>query len=307
MNTETPYIVVIGGPTGSGKTDLAVQLAQAIGTEILNADSRQLYKELNIGVAKPTEQQLSAVKHHFVSEFSIHDEMNAGKFATLARERLTDIIQRTGKVIVTGGTGLYIQALLNGIDNLPETPDFIRRHVEKTYLLKGLPAIQAQLMGINPEAALNTEMQNPARVKRALELAMSSAMNDSIYPQNAEPLPYQTFSFYTNPDRHSLYKNINLRVDAMIREGLEQEVKELYSLRHLKALQTVGYTEFFEYFDGSITKEVCIEKLKQHTRNYAKRQITWFKNKFHGIPLPNTDALVVIFEELKKHGRIIYQ
>jgi tRNA dimethylallyltransferase len=282
--SSTPQIIVIGGPTGSGKTALAIDVAQILGTEIINADSRQVYKELNIGVAKPNPEELLAVKHHFVSNISIHQHYTAQHFAIEARNKIVEIIEKFGTVVVTGGTGLYLQALLYGLDDLPEISEELKVQLNNQLLERGLESLVDELLQLDQEAGENIDLKNPMRVMRALALVKTTHLPlKKIYPSSGEKqliLPYRVEMFALDLPRKQLYERINFRVDNMISAGLVQEVESLIPHKNLKALNTVGYTEMFDFFDGNCTQEEAIEKIKQHSRNYAKRQVTWFGNKF---------------------------
>jgi len=282
--SSTPQIIVIGGPTGSGKTALAIDIAQLLGTEIINADSRQVYEELNIGVAKPNPEELLAIKHHFVSNISIHQHYTAQHFALEARKKIVEIIEKFGTVVVTGGTGLYLQALLYGLDDFPEISEELKIQLNSQLLEQGLESLVDELLQLDQEAGENIDLKNPMRVMRALALVKTTDLPlKKINPSSSEKqlvLPYQVEMFALDLPRKQLYERINLRVDNMISAGLADEVKSLIPHKNLKALNSVGYTELFDFFDGKCTKEEAIEKIKQHSRNYAKRQVTWFGNKF---------------------------
>jgi tRNA dimethylallyltransferase len=282
--SSNPQIIVIGGPTGSGKTALAIDIAQILGTEIINADSRQVYEELNIGVAKPNSEELIAIKHHFVSNISIHQHYTAQHFALEARNKIVEIIEKFGTVVVTGGTGLYLQALLYGLDDLPEISEELKVQLNNQLLERGLESLVDELLQLDQEAGENIDLKNPMRVMRALALVKTTHLPlKKIYPSSGEKqlvLPYRVEMFALDLPRKQLYERINLRVDSMISAGLVQEVESLIPHKNLKALNTVGYTEMFDFFDGNCTQLEAIEKIKQHSRNYAKRQVTWFGNKF---------------------------
>ena len=282
--SSNPQIIVIGGPTGSGKTALAIDIAQILGTEIINADSRQVYEELNIGVAKPNSEELLAIKHHFVSNISIHQHYTAQHFALEARDKIVKIIEKFGTLVVTGGTGLYLQALLYGLDDLPEISEELKVQLNNQLLERGLESLVDELLQLDQEAGENIDLKNPMRVMRALALVKTTHLPlKKIYPSSGDKqlvLPYLVEMFALDLPRKQLYERINLRVDNMISAGLVQEVESLIPHKNLKALNTVGYTEIFDFFDGNCTQLEAIEKIKQHSRNYAKRQVTWFGNKF---------------------------
>ncbi len=303
-----PALIVIGGPTASGKTKVAIETAVALHTSIVNADSRQIFKELNIGVAKPSVSELSQVPHHLVSAISIHSHFGAGEFERTATEILNQIFQKSPFAVVCGGTGLYLNSLINGLDPLPKVSAETREKVNNMQVQLGLPGMVELLLKEDPNAEDYTELQNPARVKRALELILTTGKSPNQYfSQTKKELPWQVFGYYLNPDREILYSQINSRVDRMIEEGLEFEARALLQYRNLTALRTVGYSEFFDYFDGKYTLQDCINKIKQHTRNYAKRQLTWFKNQTTFQPVQLEQMIDTIFADLEKHGYSIHQ
>lgn len=270
------HLIVIGGPTASGKTSFAIQLAKHFNTEIISADSRQLYKELNIGVARPTTEELAQVKHHLIASHSIHSELNAGSYAQQAQELIEQLFRDKDALILVGGTGLYIQAVLDGFDPLPGANPELREELDQLYKKEGIVALQTRLNTIAPDAEVK-DPHNPQRLIRAIEIAMGSVNEDAI--NKGLDHRYAQHKFYLNPDRDSLYDRINERVDHMMEEGLLDEVKGLLPYKDLNALQTVGYKELFAFLEGTYSREFAIDKIKQHSRNYAKRQLTWFKNK----------------------------
>jgi tRNA dimethylallyltransferase len=303
-----PVVIVIGGPTASGKTKAAIEIATALQTEIINADSRQIYKELEIGVAKPTLEELAQAKHHLVSSISIHQAYTTGDFEKEALRLISEIGQQKKFVIVSGGTGLYIQALLNGMDPLPKISLELRNKVNKMHQDLGTAELAEALKKIDPNASEYVELSNPARVKRAMELVLANNKSlKDLFTGNKIDRPWKTLGYYLNPDREWLYQKINQRVDLMISEGLELEAEALKSFRNLNALQTVGYSEFFDLFDGKYTHIDCVEKIKQHTRNYAKRQLTWFKNQTDFKAVTSENLISTIFADLKSNGYSIYE
>lgn len=275
-------LIVVGGPTGSGKTDLAIRLALHFGAEIISADSRQVYQELPIGSAAPDEQQLKLVKHHFIGSKSIHDHFNAGIFAASAEVKLQELFLQNPVQIVCGGSGLYIKALIEGMDELPNVPAHIRAQVMEIYTNEGLEKLQQLLLEQDPIYAAEVDMQNKARLMRALELIAATGQKYSAMRRGMKKiLPYRVMYLRTALDRVTLYEQINQRTPKMIDAGWIEEARAVYPHRTIKALQTVGYTELFDYFDGKHDLTTTIELIKQNTRRYAKRQETWFK---HQIP-----------------------
>jgi tRNA dimethylallyltransferase len=270
--------IIICGPTASGKTAAAIALAQKYNTSIISADSRQCFKELNIAVAKPTTAQLNAVPHFFINSHSIFDNVNAAVYEKYALKKLSEIFEQNDVAIVCGGTGLYLKALCDGQDNIPSIPKEIREKINQQYNENGLGWLQTQLKLHDEKFASKGEMQNPQRMQRALEVVLHT--NKSIldfYTDSKTKRDFNVIKLAVEIDRQFLYNNINKRVDEMLEAGLVTEAKELLPHKELNALQTVGYTELFEHFEGKIGLPTAIEKIKQHTRNYAKRQVTWFK------------------------------
>ena len=289
------YLIVIGGPTASGKTALAIQLAQHFSTEIISADSRQFYQEMNIGTAKPTTAELAAVKHHFVNNLSIHDDYSVGDFEAEATLTLEKIFAEKDVAIMVGGTGLYIRAVCEGLDDFPDTPLSTRQYFENLHQENGIEYLQKMLQDVDNQYFTKIDISNPARLIRALSVWKTSGQPYSNFlgkkktERNFEPI-----YLVLDVPREILYNRINKRVDAMITAGLEQEAKELWEFKNRNALQTVGYSELFNYFEGQYSRVEAIEKIKQHTRNYAKRQITWFKKDAHWQRILPTDFDKVI-------------
>ena len=277
------HVWILGGATASGKTALAIQMAEILNTEIINCDSRQVYLELNIGVAKPSMEELNRVPHHGIDISSIEDHFSAGTFQQLLRPTLDLLLEKHNHVIVTGGTGLYIQHLLYNLDELPEVDWDIREKVNHWESEFGNQFIAHKLLESDEEAGNYVKLDNPARVKRALELVLQlNKPVQEIFSQKISPYneKYQLHFLAIDIPRDVLYQRINQRVDQMVLSGLVEEVKNLVAKSHIKALQTVGYTELFQHFNGDSTLEQAIDQIKQHTRNYAKRQITYFKHQF---------------------------
>lgn len=270
-------LIVIAGPTASGKTSLAIELAQKSGAQIFNADSRQFYRLMNIGTAKPGPAEQKAVKHHFIDILDPQEDYSAGRFATDISAALTEYFRHRDVAILTGGSGLYINAALYGFDDLPEVPSEIRQKWRHILEQDGLEKLQQALKTADPEYAQQVDMQNPQRVQRALEVIDAGGRPFSSFRQKKTvQRPFETTLVLLWPERKILYDHINQRVDSMIREGLVNEVSALLKFRHHNALKTVGYSEIFSYLDGNMSLEEAVDKIKQHTRNYAKRQYTWF-------------------------------
>jgi tRNA dimethylallyltransferase len=271
-------LVVVVGPTAVGKTATAILLAQHFNTEIISADSRQFYREMNIGTAKPYADELAAAPHHFINSHSIEHEYSAGDFERDALQLLEKLFQTTDVVIMVGGSGLFVRAVCEGLDDLPKAPEGVREALNKSFEENGLEPLKARLKEIDSQYYATADIDNPQRVIRALEVHEATGKSMSFYQK--KELSKRTFNIVTiglNMEREKLYERINLRVDKMMEAGLLEEVKSLATYRHKPAMLTVGYSEIFEYLDGNCSQQEAVEKIKQNSRRYAKRQITWFK------------------------------
>jgi tRNA dimethylallyltransferase len=271
-------VYVIAGPTAVGKTAAAIALAQKLNTEIISADSRQCYKEMSIGTAKPSAEELAAVKHHFVNEYPVTRHITAADYEELALEYLEEIFKKADTAVVCGGTGLYIKALCEGLDEMPDTDPEVAIAVNNEYVEKGLGWLQEAVRDEDPVYYSMGEIQNPARLLRALIFMRSTG--ESIYTYrkgNKKQRPFKIVKVGLKLPKEELYERINQRVLQMMDAGLEAEARGLYEQRHLKNLQTVGYTELFDHIDGKTSLQKAVELIQQHTRNYAKRQMTWFR------------------------------
>lgn len=295
-------VLLITGPTAVGKTSLAIQLAKQFHTEIISADSRQCYKEITIGVAKPSAEELQEVKHHFINSHSIHENLNAAAFEEYALSAAAEIFQQHDIAVMVGGTGLYIKAFCEGMDDIPAVDETIRKQLQNDYQQQGIEWLQEQLQTNDPLFAKEGEMQNPQRMLRALEVVLSTGQSILQYRKGEKrKRNFNIIKIGLDLPREELYQRINQRVDVMLENGLPEEAKSVHPLRHLNALQTVGYRELFDFFDGSSTLEQAIEKIKQNSRHYAKRQLTWFKrdeemNWFH--PANTSQIQVYILQQL---------
>ena len=275
---EKKHLIVIGGATASGKTALAIRLAQHFSTEIVSADSRQFYREMNIGTAKPNELELALVKHHFINNLSIHTDYSVGDYEREAMRVLETIFEKKNVAIMVGGTGLYIKAVCEGLSEFPETPLSIRQEFQDLYEKEGIEILQKKLQEVDYKYFMQVDRDNPVRLIRALSVWKATGKPFSSFMQPVKPKRFfETIYISTDLPRPVLYKRINQRVEAMIYQGLVEEARSLYPFKNLNALQTVGYSELFEYFEDAVTFAEAIDKIKQHTRNYAKRQVTWFK------------------------------
>ncbi len=271
-------LLCILGPTAVGKTATAITLAKQLNTEIISADSRQFFKEISIGTAKPSKQELAEVKHHFIGHLSIHDNYNAGDFERDALTILNELFKTHNTVIAVGGSGLYVKALIDGLDDMPKADEDLRSELNELYKTEGILALQNKLLIINENIYQQTELQNPQRVMRAIEVAL--AMQKGFVPNKKKnPREFNVIKVVINLDREVLYQRINTRVDLMMQEGLLNEAQTMQPYKDNYALQTVGYTELFNHLNGDYTLPKAVELIKQHTRNYAKRQITWFKKE----------------------------
>ncbi|MDX2001190.1 MAG: tRNA (adenosine(37)-N6)-dimethylallyltransferase MiaA [Chitinophagales bacterium] len=276
--SQKPVLLFIVGPTASGKTALSIELAKHFHTEIISADSRQVFKELNIGTAKPTADELLQVPHHLVGHLSIEQDYSAGKFETEALSIAEQLFKRYPLVIVSGGTGLYVNALLNGMDELPKIDEAVRKKVINGYEEKGLQWLQSQVAALDPIYYQQVDIQNPQRLMRALEVSIACNKPYSSFRSGKKSeRPFDTIKIGLDPGREQLYANINRRVEKMMEQGLLEEVKSVWDYRDRNALQTVGYTELFNYLDGKTDYEEAVALIKQNTRRYAKRQMTWFR------------------------------
>ena len=275
-----PTVVVVAGPTAVGKTDFCVRLAQYFNTEILSADSRQFYKELSIGTAKPTEAERQGIIHHFIDSHSISESYSAGAFERDALACLDTLFQKKDIVIVTGGSGLYIKALCEGLDDLPDTPPELRAELMQRLQDEGLASLQNQLQILDPVYCENNDLQNSQRVVRALEVCLFFNKSFSSFRQRQTiQRPFEIIEIGLERSREELYQRIDARMNEMLAKGLVEEVKNLTDFRSHNALQTVGYKEVFSFFDGEYDYEEMVRLLKRNTRRYAKRQMTWFKHQ----------------------------
>ncbi|MBX2946000.1 MAG: tRNA (adenosine(37)-N6)-dimethylallyltransferase MiaA [Cyclobacteriaceae bacterium] len=278
MDLTHKRLLVIVGPTAVGKTEVAIKVAEHFKTEIISADSRQFFKELIIGTAKPNAEELSRVKHHFINSHAITEEYDAARYAGDALTFIYKLFERHDYLVVCGGSGLYIKALLEGFDDIPEVPDNIRDEIIAHYETEGLEWLQTNLQELDPAYWQKVDQQNPARLMRALEVVMATGKSiSSFQTKQKQQLPFQVIKIGLELDRELLYKRIDARMDEMIAKGLFEEAKAMYPYRHHQALQTVGYKEIFDFLDGQYDREEAVRLLKRNTRRYAKRQFTWFK------------------------------
>ena len=277
---KKPVLIVVVGPTAVGKTDFCVQLAQKLDCEIFSADSRQFYKEMTIGTAKPSQTEMGGIKHHFIDSHSINDDFSAGDFERQADNLLTEYFKNNHVAILTGGSGLFVKALLYGLDDMPAVAPEIREKYMKRLENEGIEILQKELKETDPETFENIDIQNSQRVVRALEVCEGTGSKFSSFKARKEKqLDYEVIKIGLERPREELYSRINQRVDQMLESGLLSEVETLKNFENHNALQTVGYKEVFGFFKNEYDFQTMVELLKRNTRRYAKRQLTWFKNQ----------------------------
>ncbi|MDR3226832.1 MAG: tRNA (adenosine(37)-N6)-dimethylallyltransferase MiaA [Prevotellaceae bacterium] len=270
-------LVVLLGATGVGKTDLSIRLAQYLQCPIISSDSRQIYREMTVGTAVPTAEQLRSVQHYFIQSRSVFDDYTAGKFEIDATELIEKLFKTHKQLLMVGGSGLYIDAVCRGIDAIPATDKWLRQNIIERYKTEGIESLRFELKRLDAEIYNQIDIKNPQRVMRALEVCMTSGKPYSSLKQNfAKTRDFDILKIGIQLNRNELYNRINRRVDTMFEQGLLAEAKSLYAHRNINALKTVGYKEIFEYFDGKISLAEAIELIKRNTRHYAKRQISWF-------------------------------
>ena len=281
--SEKNYLIIIAGATAVGKTSISIDLARHFDAEILSCDSRQFFRETNIATAKPSPKELSLVKHHFINELSIHQSYSVGDFERDGLQLLEQLFKKNKLVLLTGGSGLYIRALCEGLDHFPAVPPKVLEEVKQWHQKKGLKFLQEKLKSLDPKYFQKVDLQNPHRLIRALSVCLASGQPYSSFREKTKKNPRNFIPVYIllTRNRDELYQRINLRVDEMIKNGLIEEAKQLLPFRQLNALQTLGYSELFDYLDGKTSLEEAVELIKRNTRRFAKRQITWFRRKSH--------------------------
>jgi tRNA dimethylallyltransferase len=275
---NTKKLILIVGPTAVGKTDLSIEIAQKLNTSIISVDSRQFYKELEIGTAKPSKEELEKVKHYFINSHSIAETYSVGDYERDAISLLDQLFKEKDNVVAVGGSGLFVNALCNGIDNIPEINPEIREELNNEFLKNGLDPLKEQLKNADIDYYNQVDLQNPQRIIRALEVCIGTGKAFSSFrTSNKKKRTFEIIKIGLELPREALYAKINLRMDIMLKMGLEQEAKTYYPYKNKYALQTVGYTELFDYFEKKYDYEQAVFLLKRNSRRYAKRQLTWFK------------------------------
>jgi tRNA dimethylallyltransferase len=271
-------LVVIVGPTGIGKTKIAIDIAKYFNTEIISSDSRQIYRELSIGTAVPNNDELNTIKHHFIHSHSINDYYNASQFEVDVISLLKKMFSKKKLIVMTGGSMLYIDAVCKGIDDLPTVDTSLRESLVEKFQNEGIENLRLQLKRLDPDYYSIADLKNPKRIIHALEICLMTGKPYSSFRTNKiKSRPFKIVKIGLNIDREILYNRINKRVEQMVTNGLIDEAKSVFHLKHLNALNTVGYKELFAYFEGSVNKELAIEQIKNNTRKYARKQLTWFR------------------------------
>ena len=306
MSTNQNTLITIVGPTAIGKTALSIQLANAFNASIISCDSRQFFKEMTIGTAVPELKELAAAKHYFIQNRSVFDSYNVGEFERDTLEKLEVLFKENPIQIMVGGSGLYVDAVLNGLDYFPEVAPEIREALLLKLEKEGIEVLQKQLKELDVETYKLIAIDNPHRIMRALEVCIGSGIPYSTFKNKPKkPRNFKSIKIGLNADREMIYNRINQRVDAMIDNGLIEEAKTLHAHKELNALQTVGYRELFSFFDGNFTKEFAISEIKKNSRRFAKRQLTWFKRDENILWFDYlTDKLTIVSEISEKINKL---
>lgn len=299
MLSKHKIIVIIGGPTAVGKTAISIDVAKAFSTQIISADSRQCYKEMSVGVARPSEEELNEVPHYFIASHSIHEPVNAALFMNYALKKSEEIFREKDVAVMVGGTGLYIKAFTEGIDEMPSVPQEVRQEIIDLYNANGLPWLQQTVKEKDPAYFATGEILNPRRLMRVLEIAIVTGKSILDFKKGEKAKRnFSVIKAGLQLPKEALHYNISMRVDKMIRNGLMAEAESLQPFQHLPPLNTVGYKELFPFLNGNVTKDKAIEAIKHNTRQYAKRQLTWFKKdpEFHWLH-PDADRMIAWIKE----------
>ncbi len=306
MINETPILIVIAGPTASGKTALSIEIAKHFDSEIISSDARQFYREMNIGTAKPAAEELAAIKHHFINSRSIEEEYSVGDYEKEVLSFLHEYFKRKKIAVMVGGSGLFMRVVCEGVDVFPEVPIEIRTELQELFNKQGIEILQKELKEKDPIYYGKVDLQNPHRLIRALEVCRASGKSfSSFHGQEKAERPFKVIKIGLNWGREQLYERINRRVDLMMSQGLEEEARLLYPRMQLNALKTVSYQELFSYFEGKLRREEAVEMIKQNSRHYSKRQMTWFKKEkdMIWVNMPeNSEIIIAKIEEIINSG-----
>lgn len=306
MGQKTLLAVV--GPTAIGKTSLAIDIATYYKTEIISADSRQFFKEMHIGTAVPSATELEQIPHHFIQHKSISESYSVGEFEKESIQRLKLLFKNNDVAVLVGGSGLYVNAVISGLDTFPKVTEGIRRELNATYTKEGISSLQEKLKKLDPQYYETVDLQNPHRLIRALEVCMVSGKSYSSFLRiNRAPRSFKTIVVGLSAPRELLYQRINKRVDEMMDKGLLEEVRILYRFNHYNSLKTVGYTELFKHLEGEWNLDYAISEIKKNTRRFAKRQLTWFRKNKHILwfqfDVPHSEILIELDKELNRISR----
>jgi tRNA dimethylallyltransferase len=296
------HVIVISGPTAVGKTKVAIEIATHYKTEIISADSRQFYKEIPIGTATPTKEELALVPHHCIGNLQIIDYYNVYKYEQDVIQLLNNLFQKHDVVVLCGGSGMYIDTIYNGIDDIPDIDVELRNKIIKQHTVEGIESLRITLQKLDPEYYAIVDLKNPARLMRAIEVCIQTGKTfTEVRTNKTKTRDFNCIKIALNLPREELYERINSRVDIMIQDGLEAEAKSMLPYKEHTALKTVGYREFFDYFSGETSYEFAIERIKQNSRNYAKRQISWLhRDKSYHWFSPNEISNIISMIEIKK-------
>lgn len=298
-------LVILTGPTGIGKTKTGIEIAKYFNTEIISADSRQIFKELSIGTAVPSNTELSTVRHHLIQTYSLQENYNASRYETEVLLLLDQLFKKYNLVLMVGGSMLYIDAVCNGIDIMPDVDPEVRNELIGKLEFEGIESLRLQLKKLDPDYYNQVDLKNPTRIIHALEISIMTGKPYSSYRSNPKKnRPFKMIKIGLNCNRAELHKRINNRVDQMLKFGLEEETRKVYHLKHLNSLNTVGYREFFDYFDGLISREKAIELIKRNTRRYARKQLTWFRKdpEMNWFQPGETDKIINFIENKISNG-----
>ena len=297
-------LIIIAGPTAVGKTALSIELAKHYSCPVISADSRQFYKEMSIGTAKPSVEEMQGITHYFIDNISIHDSYNVGQYERDAIECIENLFKEHDTLILVGGSGLYINAVINGVDEFEEIPTEIREQLIKDFEEKGLSFLQEELKSKDEVYYNQVDLNNPKRIMRALEVCIHTKKPYSSFrKKEKKERTFNSINLLINTERELLYQRINKRVDIMMEQGFLEEVKNLYPNKHLNALNTVGYKELFDFTDGKITLEEAVNLIKQNSRRYAKRQLTWFNHQgdFESFESSDLEKIKAYLDILKQY------